>query len=110
MTQLPPIVVDFILKIIQSYYNMAEDLVRSFEKIDVSAYLPDISGIMQNNQNTKEVDYFHQLGGAIAQIRNKTMGTGANEPPGMENLSAGTGEPAAEGNLGALKQGESGRP
>jgi hypothetical protein len=37
----------YILKMVGAFHRMAEDLVRSFEKIDVDAYMPELPQIVQ---------------------------------------------------------------
>lgn len=44
---LPPDVSKFIAGVIKSYFKLAEDLIRSFEKVDVASYLPEVPDIVK---------------------------------------------------------------
>ena len=87
--KLPPDVKKFVLGIISSYYNMAQDLVRSFEKVDVQSYLPELPDIVKQayGQNQDLGEFMNKLGGMIqnGQAGNPTGVEGFGIPPGMES-------------------------
>jgi hypothetical protein len=47
--QLPPELQQFVMGVIRSYYTLAQDMVRSFEKIDIHDYLPELPEIVKES-------------------------------------------------------------
>lgn len=88
--QLPPDVKKFILGIISSYYNMAQDLIRSFEKVDIASYLPELPDIVkqaygQGGDGQDMQAIMQKIGGMINAQGGNTAGmAGPGIPPGME--------------------------
>ena len=87
-TQLPPDIKKFVSGVIESYYRMAEDLLRSFEKVDVSSYLPDIPDIVKEAYGQNDVNGFMQMikGVIDGQGRNAASMGGPGTQPSMEDL------------------------
>ena len=90
---MPPDLKQFLFGVIRSYYTMAKDLVRSFEKIDVNSYVPDLPEIVQQayGQGDKVTQFMQQLGGLIGQEGSNPNGTGIGALPGMGAMPGGTG-------------------
>jgi hypothetical protein len=90
--QLPEEVKQFTISVIKSYYKMADDLVRSFEKIDVEQYLPELPDIIKQayGQGGDQFQQFmKQIGGMI--------GEQGGSPTGMEGLNNIAGMGASSG-------------
>lgn len=94
---LPPDVRKFILGTISSYYHMAQDLVRSFEKVDIQSYLPDLPDIVQEayGQGQDLTGIMQKIGGMInEQGGNPPIMARPGIPPGMETpVDVGAGIP-----------------
>ncbi len=65
--QMPDELKSFVFGVIRSYYTMAKDLVRSFEKIDINNYVPELPDIIKEayGQGNKVTNFMEQLGGLI---------------------------------------------
>lgn len=82
--QLPDDIKKFVFSVIKTYYTMAEDLIRSFEKIDVNQYLPELPDIVKQA--------YGQDGGPQAMLQKFLQmmgGQGGQEGgnPGMAGLT-----------------------
>lgn len=80
--QLPDEVKQFIVSVIKSYYKMADDLIRSFEKMDVEQYLPELPDIIKQAYGQGGDPFqklMQQIGGMI--------GEQGGSPAGMEGLN-----------------------
>lgn len=97
--QLPDEVKQFIVGIIKSYYTMAEDLIRSFEKIDIESYLPELPAIVQQafGQGNKMQDFLKMLGGLIGEGGGQANTQGPAGIPGMETTGGGMQQPEGQG-------------
>jgi len=104
--QLPPDIINFVHGVLRSYFAMAEDLVRSFEKIDISSYLPELPDIVKNayGQGLSMQDIMSQMGGMMNGQGNSPEMAGYGQSGGMEGLYApgtGTGEQGTSSSLSA---------
>uniref|UniRef100_A0A6M3KZB9 Putative portal protein n=1 Tax=viral metagenome TaxID=1070528 RepID=A0A6M3KZB9_9ZZZZ len=96
--QLPEEVKSFIFSLLRSYAKMSEDLIRSFEKIDVESYLPELPDVIKKayGQDKNMIDVIKQLiGGADEQGGGNPALEGANPFGGMEGAGTGVGKPGA---------------
>lgn len=105
--KLPPDIQKFVYGILRAYFSMAQDLVRSFEKIDISNYLPELPDVVKNayGQGMDLPTMLAQLGGMINGQGGDAAGmAGFGQQPGMEGLlppGAGTPELGASASFGA---------
>ena len=92
--QMPPELKGFVFGVIRSYYTMAKDLVRSFEKIDVNSYVPELPEVVKEayGQGNQVSQFMQQLGGMIGQ---QGGGIGGS-PQGLEALSGMGGMPTGD--------------
>jgi intein/homing endonuclease len=102
--QLPDEVKQFVISVLKSYYKMADDLVRSFEKIDVEQYLPELPELVKQayGQNADMMSQFMKQIGDMIQNGGQQGGTqagmaGANPFQGMGLSPQGTGGTKTEG-------------
>lgn len=100
--QLPPEIAKFTAGVIASYYRMAEDLVRSFEKIDVKSYLPELPEIVKQaySQGGDVNSLLQQIGGMINGQGSPAGMGGFNPQPGMANIPQAMPGPAGQGMVG----------
>jgi len=86
MVQMPPELQEFVYGVIRSYYNMAKDLVRSFEKADVESYVPELPEMIREaygqvgQQGAGVQQLLEQLGGMFGQTQ---QGGNAAVPTGL---------------------------
>lgn len=102
---LPPDVQQFVYGILRSYFNMAQDLVRSFEKIDVQSYLPELPDVVKNSYGINDMqNMLMMLGGALNGQGAGTGVQGFNQLAGMEGVlppGSGAAELGTTSSLGA---------
>jgi len=94
--QMPPDLQTFVHGVIRSYYTMAKDLVRSFEKMDVESYVPDLPEIVKEayGQGTAVTDFMNQIGSMMnGQEGSNTTIEGIGEIPGMGFMQGGNEGP-----------------
>jgi len=104
--QLPPDIINFVHGVLRSYFAMAEDLVRSFEKIDISSYLPELPDVVKNayGQGLTMQDMMNQMGGMMNGQGNPAEMAGYGQSGGMEGVfppGTGTGEQGTSSSLSA---------
>jgi hypothetical protein len=104
--QLPPDIINFVHGVLRSYFAMAEDLVKSFEKIDISSYLPELPDVVKNayGQGLTMQDMLSQMGGMMNGQGNSPEMAGYGQPGVMEGLFApgtGAGEQGTSSSLSA---------
>jgi len=90
--QIPEELKQFVYGVIRSYYTMAQDLVRSFEKIDVTSYLPELPEVVKEayGQGNKVAEFMQRLGGMVdAQSGAGTSPGGLAEVGGMAAMFGG---------------------
>lgn len=104
-SQLPPDLKKFVSEVITSYYKMAEDLIRSFEKVDVASYLPEIPDIVKGAYGQNQMNEFMAMimggmngqGGTSAGMGGPGPQSGMEEIPGAMQGAAGGGMVEAPG-------------
>lgn len=106
-TQLPPDLKKFIAGVISSYYRMAEDLIRSFEKIDIKSYLPDLPDTVRQayGQGMDIQAVLQQIGGMMNEQGIGAGMEGFGQGPGMEGVQpamSGTPAPGMGGPPGTM--------
>lgn len=84
--QMPPDLREFVMGVIRSYYTMAQDLVRSFEKVDIHDYLPELPEMVKEAYGQGGPQQMLQmLGGMLSgQAGGNPTVTGTTEASGME--------------------------
>jgi hypothetical protein len=87
--QIPPEIKQFIFGVLKSYYTMAEDLVRGFEKSDVEQYLPELPEIVK-----MAYGQIQPRGPSVEEIIQEVMGGGGQ---GQVTALAGTNPSAGMG-------------
>ena len=102
--QLPEEIRGFVVNMVKVYYKMAEDLVRSFEKIDVKQYLPELPDIVKQAYGQTQVGQEEMLakvlsmaGGMNDREGSPTAPTGLTMPQGMGAPDTGVTSPSVEG-------------
>ena len=98
--QMPDDLKQFIYGVIRSYYTMAKDLVRSFEKIDVSSYVPDLPQIVSEayGQGNEVSKFMTMIGGLV-----NGQGGGDSSSPGLGAITGMAALPG--GNTGTGGEG-----
>lgn len=95
---LPDELKEYVINILKSYHFMAQELVRSFEKIDIDKYIPELPDIIrQAYGQDKFANFMNLLGGLFAQERTQTGTPGFGEVGGMGLPSEPTGGAEGEG-------------
>ena len=85
-SQLPPDLKKFVSQVVSSYYKMAEDLIRSFEKVDVANYLPELPDIVKNAYGSNDMaSMIQQLMGAMGH------GQTGGDSSGMDGFNPQSG-------------------
>ena len=96
--QLPDDIKAFIADVLKAYYRMAEDLVRSFEKIDIEGYLPELPQIVREAYGQGQPQAAQALeaimGGLLGQGRGQAVAPGGEIPSGLEAILGGPGRQA----------------
>ncbi len=94
---LPPDIQKFVAGCVSAYYRMAEDLLRSFEKVDKDNYLPELPEIVKNAYGMNDVNNFMQMmqGAMNGQGGGEAGMGGFGSQPGMEAFAGAM--PGAEG-------------
>jgi len=90
--QMPPDLKEFVFGVIRSYYNMAQDLVRSFEKMDISNYVPDLPEVVKEAYGQGP----NMMGGMNGQDGIGAIAEGFNQIPGMAEMLGGARGPEGE--------------
>jgi len=98
--QIPEELKQFVYGVIRSYYTMAQDLVRSFEKIDVASYLPELPEVVKEayGQGNQAAEFMQKLGGMVnAQSGIGTSLEGPGQVGGMAAMFSGNQGPNESG-------------
>ena len=98
--QIPEELKQFVYGVIRSYYTMAQDLVRSFEKIDVASYLPELPEVVKEayGQGNQVAEFMQKLGGMVnAQSGIGTSLEGPGQVGGMAAMFSGNQGPNESG-------------
>tara|TARA_Y100000310_G_C20700503_1_gene829332 strand:- start:2097 stop:3989 length:1893 start_codon:yes stop_codon:yes gene_type:complete len=90
---MPDDVKRFVMDVVRSYYNIATEIVRSFEKVDVSDYVPELPDIIKAARNGQPApDMVSQLGALIGGQGEGTITEGPPEASGLAGLFGGGAE------------------
>jgi len=90
--QMPEELRGFIFGVIRSYYTMAQDLVRSFEKIDVTNYIPELPDVIKEayGQGDKVTNFIGMIGDLVNEQSGNNPGSQRfGEVSGLENYTGG---------------------
>jgi len=86
--QLPDDIKKYVMDMIKSYHRMAEDMVRSFEKVDIESYIPELPemvkqafGVAPSEAQPDELSQF--LGGLLGTRGTETGVVGTPEESSM---------------------------
>uniref|UniRef100_A0A6H1ZNX3 Putative portal protein n=1 Tax=viral metagenome TaxID=1070528 RepID=A0A6H1ZNX3_9ZZZZ len=83
MTPLPDDVKNFMMGVVRAYFTLAEDLVRSFEKIDIKSYLPELPDLVKTAfGGAGSVEQMMSMMQGMVGGQNGSVGV----PTGMENV------------------------
>lgn len=88
--KLPDEIKEYVTNVVKSYHYMAQELVRSFEKIDIDKYIPELPDIIKQAYGQDQITKFMELFGGL-------FGQGGTQagPPGIEE-GGGMGLPSPE--------------